>query len=151
MNMNDAIERAVQNRTKTDGKNLYGLLGAYSLEFPRRPAEFAAPDAGITIDETVAGVGDDAIELGKRIAKRWNRVLFDLACGGDSVDPQAKKTITDALKLGSPDAIAASITGILISTFSVAPAVAVIVGVLLGRVLLPAATKEICVFWKEKL
>jgi hypothetical protein len=57
----------------------------------------------------------------------------------------------NALNLKSPDGIAAAVTGILISTFSVGPAVATVVGVLLARLLLPAAGQEICKFWKEKL
>ena len=145
------IEKAVQTLSKTDNKNLYAKLGAYATQFPRNPASFAAPDAAITLDEGVAGPLDDAVELGKRIVKRWNRVLFDLCCGGDSVDPEAKKTILTALNLKSTDAIAASITGILIGTFSVAPAVAVVVGVIVGKALLPAAEEEVCQFWKERL
>jgi len=39
----------------------------------------------------------------------------------------------------------------LIGVFSVAPAVAAIVGVLFGKVLLPSAGKEVCEFWKERL
>ncbi len=94
---------------------------------------------------------DDAAELGMRILKRWNVVLYQLVCGGSDVDPVAKKDILAALKIGTPDAIAAAITGILITTFSVGPAIAAIVGVLLARVLLPAAGQEVCSFWKEKL
>lgn len=82
---------------------------------------------------------DDVIGLGERILKRWNKAIYDLVCGGEGVDPQAKKTILDALKLGRPDAVATAITSVLIGLFSVGPGVALVVGVLFGKVLLPAA------------
>jgi hypothetical protein len=72
-------------------------------------------------------------------------------CSTEGVDPQAKKTILDALKLNSPEALSAALTGVLISVFSVGPAVATIVGVLFGKILLPSAGEELCSFWKERL
>ena len=72
-------------------------------------------------------------------------------CADAEVDPEARKTILDALKLNPADALAAAITGMLIGLFSVAPAVAEIIGVLFGKVLLPPVGKEVCQFWKERL
>jgi hypothetical protein len=94
---------------------------------------------------------DDAIVLGKRILKRWNRAIYELVCGGEGVDKQAKDTIMNALKLGKPDAVATAITSVLIGVFSVGPGVALVVGVLFGKVLMPAAGEEVCGFWKERL
>ena len=147
--MKTQIEAAVKNLRAADDASLYAKLGAYATMFPEDPQQFAVPGASIQIDAETAGPLSDSIELGKRILKRWNRALYDLICA-DS-DPQAKKTIINALNLKSVDGIAAAVTGILISTFSVGPAVATVVGVLLARVLLPAAADEICKFWKEKL
>jgi hypothetical protein len=149
--MNAQIAAAVKDLSAADTASLYAKLGAYSRAFPSDPAQFAAPGAAITIDEEVAGPLDDAVALGKRILVRWQKTVYELVCGGDSVDPAARKTILDSLKVCSPEALAAAITGVLISAFSVVPAVATIVGVLFGKILLPAAGQEICLFWKSKL
>jgi hypothetical protein len=149
--MKDDIDRAVQNLSKADTDSLYARLGASVVGFSRDPQQFVAPSAAITVDVSTAGPLDDVIGLGKRILKRWNKVIYDLICGSDGVDPQAKKTIMDALKLGKPDAVATAITGVLVSVFSVGPGIALVVGVLFGKVLLPAAGEEACTFWKERL
>ncbi len=149
--MNAQIAAAVKSLSAADTKSLYAKLGAYSRAFPSDPAPFAALGAPITIDEAAAGPLDDAVALGKRILIHWQKSVYELVCGGDSVDPGARKTILDSLKLNSPEALAAAITGVLISVFSVVPAVATIVGVLFGKILLPAAGQEICLFWKSKL
>jgi hypothetical protein len=148
-----AITDAVKNLSDTDDKLLRARLGIYSTQFPQAPSKFASLDAVVPGTEATAGPATDAaIDLGARILKRWNKVLYDLACGGgDNVDPEVRKKILDAADLKSPEAIAAAITATLIGVFSVGPAIATIVGVLLGRLLLPEAGKEICSFWKEKL
>jgi len=150
--MKTEIDQAVQTFLKSDANSLYARLGASSVAFSSDPGQFAAPNAALGVDVSVAGPLDDAIGLGKRILARWNKVIYEIACGGgDTVDPQAKKTILDAFKLGKPDAVASAITGVLISFFSVGPGVALVVGVLFGKVLMPAAGEEICAFWKERL
>jgi hypothetical protein len=145
------IDHAVHDLSKADTDSLYARLGASAVAFPNNPAQFAAPNAAITLDVSTAGPLDDVVLLGKRILKRWNKAIYDLVCGTYGVDPQAKKTIMDALKLGRPDAVATAITGVLISVFSVGPGIALIVGVLFGKVLMPAAGEEVCTFWRERL
>ena len=149
--MKAEIDQAVKGMAGADVKSLYAKLGTYSVAFPQGPNQFAAPNATVQVAADIAGPLDDAVDLGKRILKRWNRAIYDLVCTGDSTDPEARKTILDALKLNSPAALAASITGVLISAFSVGPAVAAVIGVLFGKVLLPTAGQEVCKFWKERL
>ena len=152
MTMNKTeISAAVKDLYALDEKSLKARLGAYAVQFPQTPAQFAAPQVAVPVDVSVAGPLDDAIDLGGRILKRWNKVIYDLVCGTQDADPAVRKSILDALKLNSPEALAAAITGALIGVFSVGPAVAAIVGVLFGKVLLPAAGQEVCAFWKERL
>jgi hypothetical protein len=148
--MKDDINKAVSALEKLDDDTLKARLGAYVRQFPSAPADFAAPGADVAISVDHMSIGSDAIDLGARIIKRWNKTLYDLACGGD-VDPNVRSAIADAVKLGSPTAIAAAITGVLVSAFSVGPAIATLIGVVLGRLLLPAAGQEICAFWKERI
>lgn len=145
------INAAVRDLADEDENGLLAKLGAYSVAFAQNPADFNAPATSARIDVGTAGPLDDMIALGKRILKRWQKAIFDLVCGTEGVDAQAKKTILDALKLNSPEALAAAITSVLISAFSVGPAIAAVVGVLFGKVLLPAAGDELCGFWKERL
>lgn len=149
--MTDAVDSAVKNLIKADTSVLYEKLGAYASAFPADPAKFSSPQAAATMDVAFAGPMEDAAALGKKILGRWNKVLYELACGGDSVDPEARKTILEAVKLNDPAAIAAAITGVLMGFFSVGPAIATVVGVLLGKILLPAAGKEVCDFWKDRV
>ena len=149
--MNDEIELAVKALSKADAKNLYANLGAYSIAFVDDAAKFSHPAVSVSVDVSVAGPLDDAVDLGKRILRRWSNTIYELVCGGADIDPEARKTILSALKVNSPEALAAAITGVLISAFSVAPAIAVVVGVLFGKVLFPAAGQEACTFWKERL
>jgi hypothetical protein len=148
--MKTKISSAVHDLMDEDKDNLLAKLGAYSVAFVQNPAEFSEPVASASVDVRTAGALDDMIELGTRILKRWHRAMFDLVCGAGG-DPQAKKTILEALKLNSPEALAAAITSVLISAFSVGPAIAAVVGVLFGKILLPEAGKEVCAFWKERL
>ena len=139
------IDVAVKDLMGADTKILYQKLGAYASTFPKDPAQFTSPGAAITSDVAHAGFTDDMVDLGKRILKRWNKTLYDLVCGGgEDIDAEARNKILDAVKLNDPTAIAAAITGVLIGVFSVGPAIATVVGVLLGKILLPAAGKEVC-------
>jgi hypothetical protein len=150
--MTNQITDAVNELSGLTDKDLKAKLGAYAMQFPSAPADYAAPGADVAISGHVAGITGDAIDLGGRILRRWNKVLYELVCGGGTdVDPEVRKQIFDAAALKSPEAMAAVITATLIGVFSVGPAIATIVGVLLGRLLLPAAGKEVCDFWKGKL
>lgn len=149
--MMDLMANAVTNLGKSDSDALYASLGFSSHMFPQAPQDFATPKSNVISDDELAGPVDDAILLGKRILRRWQKAIYDLVCGTEDADPQVRKTILNALKLDSSDALAAAVASVLISFFSVAPAVAAIVGVLFGKVLLPAAGEEVCSFWKERI
>jgi hypothetical protein len=149
--MKQQVEDAVRELSRADTSTLYEKLGAYASAFPRDPSQFTSPQTAVAANVAFAGPLDEAAELGKRILRRWNKAIYDLVCTGDGVDLEARKTIFDALKINSPEALAAAITGVLISVFSVGPAIAAVVGVLFGKVLLPAAGQEACSFWKERL
>jgi hypothetical protein len=154
MAMANNIDAAVKELATSDTTSLYAQLGGYVRAFPTDPAQFANVNAHIEISAAVAGPLDDAIALGKRILNRWNKVAYDLVCGGETAgqaEKDARDKILGALKLNSPEALAAAITGVLISVFSVGPAVAAVVGVLFGKLLLPPVGEEVCSFWKDRL
>jgi hypothetical protein len=154
--MTTPAAEAFKELNESDSKSLYEKLGGFATVYPTKPEKFSeigAADVEVMDDVAQAGPLDELAALGKRILSRWNKVMYDLVCagGGGDVDPDVQKSIFAALKIGSPEAVAAAITGVLISVFSVGPAIAAVVGVLLGRLLLPAAGKEVCAYWKEQL
>ena len=151
--MTTAGDATLKQLTASDTTTLYEKLGGFATTYPADPTKFSDIGVADVMDVSHAGPLDELADLGKRILRRWNKVMYDLVCGGGGgdVDPEAQKSILAAIKIGSPEAIAAAITGALISMFSVGPAIAAVVGVLLGRLLLPAAGKEVCAYWKDQL
>jgi hypothetical protein len=149
--MTTQIQSAIQSLATSDTDSLLATLGSYAANYPGSPEKFVAAGADIGLPQPTGGVLDSVIELGKNILRRWHKTIYQLVCGGDEVDAAAKKQILDSIKIGSPEAMAAAITGVMIGVFSVAPAVAAVVGVLFGKLLLPAAVDETCKFWKTKL
>ena len=147
--MTAQIQAAIRDLTASDTNSLFSKLGAYAVTYPGAPEKFVTAGASVGIEQPTAGVLEDTIELGKNILRRWQKTIYQLVCGGDEVDASAKKQILGAL--ASPETLAAAITSVLIAVFSVAPAVAAIVGVLFGKLLLPAAGDEACKFWRGKL
>lgn len=148
----DAIENGIQALRSADLKNLYGRLGAYTEQFQNDPQAFAEADAQITIQGQIAGGAmDEMVDLGKRITAQCSKKLYAVTCDSRADSAQARKSILDALGLKSADALAASLTSVLVGSFGMAPAIAVVIAVILARVLLPATREGICEYWKAKL
>ena len=142
MSNTDAIESAVQSFKGADLKSLYGRLGAYTEQFQSTPEAFAAPDAKITLQGQIAGGAmDEMVDLGKRVSAQCSKKLYAVTCDAGAENAEARKSILDALGLKSTDALAASLTSVLVGSLGVAPAIAVVIAVILARVLLPAATE----------
>jgi hypothetical protein len=147
-----ALAGAVKRYSRADAKSLYGRLGDYAEQFEVSPQVFEAVDAEIPISGKYAGgVTDELVELGRRITAGWNRALFGLVCRGNEDNAKARSTILDALGTKSPEVLAASLTSVLVSDLHVAPALAVLGGVLLARTLLPATIEALCEYWTDKI
>lgn len=149
--MKQEIEVAIKRLSKADTASLYADLGAYTSAFAMDPKPFSDPTAVIAKDATHAGVLTEAIDVGKKVFKRWQKAIYELVCGSGATDVEARQSILSALKLNSPDALATAITLALVTYFSVGPAIAVIVGVLFAKVLFPPIGEEVCTFWKGKI
>lgn len=146
------IQAVIGELQQADDDKLLETLGAYSKAYASDAAKFSAPAASIPLDMATMGPLDGLVEIGRRVLKRWQKVIYDLVCGGGGeTDKDARRTILDSLAINSPEALAAAVAGVLISTFNVGPAIATIVGVLFGRLLLPAAGEVVCEYWKEQL
>ncbi len=98
------------------------------------------------------GAMDELSKLGQRVFKRISKEAYGLVCGSDEGDKDDRKTIVDALNLSSKAAVIA-LSGVLVSSFGLAAAVAsVIAALIIKRFAKPAgeeALKFLCDTWKE--
>jgi hypothetical protein len=151
MSDDQALEDVLKKLSGADLRSLYGRLGAYTEQFDANPGAFATFDANVPIECRTAGAMDEAVALGKSIIAKWNHALYGVVCSGESKDIEARKSILDSLGVKSADVLAASLTGVLVSSFGVAPAIAVVIAVILARILLPATVDGICEYWKQRV
>ena len=111
----------------------------------------AAALEGKTFSANVShlGIADDAKQLGRRLYVRISHELHELFCGSSNADAQDREKISKAIGLG--DGLVAAITGVLVSSFGLMPAIAAILAALLAKRIFEPAGDEVCSFWTEKL
>jgi hypothetical protein len=84
-------------------------------------------------------------DLGRRIFLRWSRALHDFLCSEGGENSTLRGKLFEAL-LGKGGG-AAAISAIMMSTFGVSPAIAVLVATLLTKIIIAPAQEEICAVW----
>jgi hypothetical protein len=133
-----------------DDDTLYEQLGMRA-----RAVQSQAPGAmqygvALTHDANVMGPLDDLRTLGKRLLARWNGELYKVFCGSEDADKKDRDSLFNAIGLGEV-AIAAAMTGVLVSSFAVAPAVAAVVAALVVKRIGKPAVEVLCEEWKKRL
>ena len=145
----EAAVRNVQSRfTDKSDDDLYAELGLRTIAIPREPSlagEFA-PD--IAADDFPRPPKAELINLGRRLFQRWERELYRFLCEEEKTDE--KKRLVSAI-LGKDKSATAIVTGLLVSAFGLSPAIAVLVGALILRILVVPAGETICEYWSERL
>jgi hypothetical protein len=133
-----------------DDEALYALIGRQEKVIQTNPAAAEDPTLNPPYEGTMMGPVDDLKAIGRRIAARWSRSLYQVICGGDGTpaDADARKKLFDALNVGEAAAIAA-VTSLLLPLVS--PAIAAPLAVLIVRKFLIPATEEVCEYWGEQL
>lgn len=119
-------------------------LAAASVE-PRG----AALDANFAVDAATLGVEDDFQDLGRRLYVRLSKEMHQLLCGDASADAADRDKIKNAIGIG--DGLVAVLTGILVSSFGLMPAIGAIIAALLAKRIFVPAGHEVCAFWATKL
>ncbi|MEM7454709.1 MAG: hypothetical protein AAF456_10200, partial [Planctomycetota bacterium] len=126
--MTDIIKQAqasAERHLQMDEDRLYEELGM-TVSSMAVDVSVAGTFEPATIDEESLLVSLDSLrKLGMRIFDRWNREAHKLICG-DGSDEEDRKDLLDAIGLGEGATIAA-LTGLLITSFGVAPPVAALV------------------------
>ncbi|MDP6556798.1 MAG: hypothetical protein QGF59_14015 [Pirellulaceae bacterium] len=148
--LSQSSEPAVSKLLEADENDLYRQLASRVEAIKSDPLESANFDAAGVDPAKIAGLGLDLLSLGKRIFNRWNREAHALLCGGDPDDQQQREELSNAFELGDV-AIAACISGLLISSFGLAPAIATVISAILVKRFLKGAFEEFCDAWRESL
>jgi len=144
-------EAAVDLADTHDEEALYALIGMREKRIQNDPTEADNARLAPVYDESVMGPLDDVKAVGRRIAVRWSRSLFEVVCGGgDSGDEDARKQLLDALNI-SEAATVGVVTTLLLAFPFMTPAIAAPVAVIIVRKFLGPAVDEVCIFWEEQL
>jgi hypothetical protein len=105
-------------------EQLYEQLGIHAKAIAANPAVAGSFEPPVTYDGGAMGPLDDVREFGRRLFRRWNREAWELACS-DKEDSDRKKRL-EAFGSGQA-AFAATLSGLLVAHFGLAPALAAVV------------------------
>jgi hypothetical protein len=127
---------------------LYEQLGIRAKAIAANPAAAGSYEPSVTYDGAAMGPLDDVRDFGRRLFNRWNREAWNLACSDD--EGSDRKKLLEAFG-GGQAAVAATLSGLLVAHFGLAPALAAIVAALALKHFFRPAYQEFCNFWQEKL
>ena len=143
-------ESAVANLLESDEDQLYEQLGIVAQAMGSNPSVSASFQPEVTYTEAAMGPMDDVRELGKRIFRRWNKEAHKLVCGSEDIDEKDRDKLRQAFGFGEVT-VAGVLTGLLVTQFGLAPAIAAVLAALIAKRFFRPAYDEFCEFWKEKL
>lgn len=151
--MNDLskqAEPAIGELLKADEYQLYEQLAMRVKGIEKAPEHAGDFAMKVTYQSAEMGLRDDVIELGERIFRRWNTAAYELVCGSEDADSEDRKKIAEAIGLGET-AVAAALSGLLVSSFGLAPAIAAVVAALVIKRFGRPVYEELCKVWKRSI
>lgn len=151
--MSDLSELArpvVKKLLQSDVDKLYAELGMRAKTVTATPSAAGQLDPQIKHDVATMGPLDDLKRLGQRIFRRWNREAYKLMCNKSDDDAQDREKLVKAIGVGDV-AVASALTGLLVSSFGLAPAIATALAALMVKRFFRPAYEEFCEVWKESL
>jgi hypothetical protein len=143
-----AAEQSIQKLLLSSDDQLYEQLGIRLTAMADDPAVAGSFEPHVVYTHAEMGLKDDMRELGRRLYRRWNRELFELACGSDKEAKGDRESLAKAFGIGDV-AVAATLSGILVSSLGVAPAIAGVVAALTIRRVFRPGYEEFCKVWGE--
>ena len=148
--LNEVVAAANQlNEQKQDDEALLVLIGMREKALAAEPALKDDPNLEVVYEGTTMGPLDDLKRLGKRVLNRWNKELYGICCGNESVDSKERAALLNSLNLGEA-AVIAAVAGVLIS-LGVGAAIAAPLAPLIVRRFIWPAKDELCVAWRESI
>ena len=149
-NFSTQAEAAAKALLKADEGQLYEQLGMRVKAMAEDPSKAGSFDPDIVYDHAAMGVKDDIRELGQRVFKRWNKEAYQLVCGSEEEETKDREKLAKAI--GVSDAAAAAVlSGMFVTTFGIAPAIAAVVAALVVKRFCRPAYEEFCQVWKKHI
>lgn len=150
--LNELSEPAVKDLLAMSEDTLYEKLAMRVESIKEEPLEAGKFDAREVDPSKHAGWAGDLLSLGMRIFNRWNREAHALICGSDPEDDEQRTEVSKAFDADDVNvAVAACISGLLVTTFGLAPAIAAVVAAIIVKRFLKGAYEEFCDVWKTNL
>lgn len=143
-------EPVVANLLQSDANKLYVELGMRAKTVATNPSAAGQFDPPVKHDVATMGPLDDLKRFGQRLFRRWNREAYELMCGKSDDDTQDREKLVKAIGFGDV-AVASALTGLLVSSFGLAPAIATVLAALAVKRFFRPAHEEFCDVWKESL
>ena len=148
--LNEVVAAANQlNEQKQDDEALLVLIGMREKALAADPARKDDPNLEVVYEEPTMGPLDDIKRLGKRVTTRWNKELYGICCGNETMDSKERAAVLSSLNLGEA-AVIAAVAGVLIS-LGVGAALAAPLAPLIVRRFIWPAKDELCVAWRESM
>jgi hypothetical protein len=143
-------EPVVTKLLQSDADKLYVELGMRAKTMAVEPTAAGEFDPPVKHDVATMGPLDDLKRFGQRLFQRWNREAYELMCGKSDDNAQDREKLAKAIGLGDI-AVASALTGLLVSSFGLAPAIATVLAALVVKRFFRPAYDEFCEVWKESL
>lgn len=140
---------AVSALDRFDEEQLFGVLGQRLRTISFEPHLSAQFDLSIPPNVESQGMADDFRAFGRRFFSRVNQQAYELVCGSDIEDSTDRKKLAESIALGK-ESFTAALGTLLVAQLGLAPAVAIVVALLIVRLFFKPTLGAICETWKEK-
>ncbi len=146
----EMAEPAVKQLLVSDEGQLYEVLGIRAKALTQDVSKSASFEPDVVYDVAEMGALDDVRDFGRRLFKRWSQAAYDLVCGKETDNEEDRKKLRDAFGLGNVT-VGAVLTGLLVSSLGLAPAIAAVVAAIVVKLFFHPAYKEFCETWKKRV
>jgi len=141
----------VERLLSYDEDKLYAELGKRLKAIQLDPSASGNFDLEVTGTEVQSlGPYQDLKEFGVRFFSRFNIQAYELVCGSDSDNPKDRQKLMEAFGFGA-DAVAATLTALLVANLAIAPAVAAVCATLAIKLFFKPGHAAMCDVWQTKL
>jgi hypothetical protein len=147
-NISEPTSSTVELLLESEESQLYEQLGMRSQAINFDVEKAGSFQPVITYDGAKMGAKEDIRELGQKIFYRWNYEIYSLACGKNAEDQADRKKIFEAIGLGEV-ALASTVTTVLISSFGIAPPIAIVLAAIITKRFFRPAYEEFCGVWSK--
>jgi len=143
-------EKAVKDLLESDQNQLYEQLAMRVKAIEQEPEKSGQFDLDVEYGGAVMGLKDDLLEFGRKIFERWNASAYQIVCGSEAEDTKDRKRLVDSIGI-SETAMAATLSGMLVSSFGLAPAIAAVLAALVVKRFGRPVYEEFCKAWSANL